>query len=261
MASFHYSIKSGKKGSARRHSNYIERLGSYSDKKDLVHTDHGNMPEWSANDPKQFWSVADKHERANGAVYREHEIALPSELSTEQQTELAERLAKNLAGTKPYQYALHAPEGKIGGDPNPHIHLMCSDRLPDGIDRAPERTFARYNSKNPSAGGCRKDSGGKNPMELKQQVTAQRKLVADIQNQFLAENGYSTRVDHRSLRDQGISRQAERHLGQRFIKEMAAPEKAQYAQCRKEGMAASDTKDSAEDSLLPIDSATESQNR
>lgn len=238
MASFHYSIKSGKKGSARRHANYIERQGAHSDKQDLVHTGHGNMPEWADNDPKCFWIIADKHERANGAVYREHEIALPSELTTEQQSELAERLAKNLAGIKPYQYALHAPEGKLGGEPNPHIHLMCSDRLPDGIDRAPEQTFARYNAKNPSAGGCRKDSGGKSPMELKQQVTAQRKLVADTQNQYLAENGYSTRVDHRSLRDQGRQRAAERHLGQRFIDGMADVEKAQYARCRSEGAAA-----------------------
>ncbi|WP_099589189.1 MULTISPECIES: MobA/MobL family protein [Stenotrophomonas] len=261
MASFHYSIKSGKKGSARRHANYIERQGSHSDKKDLVHTGHGNMPEWAGNDPKRFWSVADKHERSNGAVYREHEIALPSELSTVQQTELAELLAKNLAGIKPYQYALHAPEGKLGGDPNPHIHLMCSDRLPDAIDRAPEQTFARYNSKNPSAGGCRKDSGGKSPMELKQQVTAQRKLVADIQNQFLAENGYSTRVDHRSLREQGIVRPAERHLGQRFVKEMEDAEKSQYAQCRKDGKAASAPDNPADLSAPPGDSATKSQNQ
>lgn len=199
------------------------------------------MPEWAGDDPKLFWSAADKHERANGAVYREHEITLPSELSTEQQVELADRLAKNLAGKKPYQYALHAPEGKLGGDPNPHIHLMCSDRLPDGTPRTPEQTFARYNAKNPSAGGCRKDSGGKSPMELKQQVTAQRKLVADTQNQFLAENGYSARVDHRSLRDQGITRSPERHLGQRFVKEMADAEKSQYAQCRKEAQLASVT--------------------
>jgi hypothetical protein len=123
---------------------------------------------------------------------------------------------------------------------------MCSDRLPDGIPRTPEQTFARYNAKNPSAGGCRKDSGGKSPMELKQQVTAQRKLVADTQNQFLEENGYSTRVDHRSLRDQGISRSPERHLGQRFVKEMADAEKSQYAQCRKAVKAASAVKNLGE---------------
>lgn len=219
------------------------------------------MPEWAGDDPKRFWSVADKHERANGAVYREHEIALPSELPPVQLSELAERLAKNLAGIKPYQYALHGPEGQLGGDPNPHIHLMCSDRLPDGVARTPEQTFARYNAKSPSAGGCRKDSGGRRPMELKRQVTARRKLVADTQNQFLAENGYSTRVDHRSLREQGIARPPERHLGQRFVKEMAEAEKSQYAQCRKDGKAASAAKNLVEDTASAGDSATKSQNQ
>ncbi len=232
MASFHYSIKSGKKGTARRHSGYIERLGAHSSREDMIHSSYGNLPNWAKNDPTQFWRMADQHERANGAAYREHEIALPNELSAPQLIDLAERLARNLVGNKPYQYAIHAPDGKLGGIQNPHIHLMCSDRMPDGIDRAPDRMFARHNSKNPSAGGCRKDSGGKNPMELRQQVTASRKLVAETQNQVLAEYGHSTRVDHRSLRDQGLQRRAEHHLGPRFIEGMAATEKAQYARCR-----------------------------
>lgn len=238
MASFHYSIKSGKKGSARRHATYIERLGVHGDRDDLIHSSHGNMPNWVGNDPSLFWSMADRHERANGATYREHEIALPNELTIPQLIELAERLVRNLVGSKPYQYALHAPEGKLGGIPNPHIHLMCSDRMPDGIERTPETMFSRYNAKQPSMGGCRKDSGGKNPMELRQQVTASRKMVAETQNQALAEYGHEARVDHRSLRDQGLAQPAERHLGQKFIEDMAAAEKSQYAQCRAAGMAA-----------------------
>ncbi|WP_194936644.1 hypothetical protein [Stenotrophomonas sp. MH181796] len=59
--------------------------------------------------------MADRHERANGSAYREHEIALPGELTQPQLVELAERLAQRLAGSKPYQYAIHAPEGALGG--------------------------------------------------------------------------------------------------------------------------------------------------
>ncbi|MNV90159.1 MobA/MobL family protein [compost metagenome] len=69
-------------------------------------------------------------------------------------------------------------------------------------------------------------------MELRQEVTARRKLVADIQNEMLAECGHSTRVDHRSLRDQGLDRRAERHLGPLLVKEMADGEKAQYVAYR-----------------------------
>jgi len=240
MASFHYCIKSGKKGSARRHSTYIGREGSHSTRKDLIHTGHSNLPSWANGNPGNFWSMADLHERANGAAYREHEIALPNELTVPQLIDLTERLVKNLVGSKPYQYAIHAPEGTLGGIQNPHVHLMCSDRLPDGIDRSPERMFSRYNAKQPDAGGCRKDSGGKSPMELRQQVTTARKLVAEIQNEVLAEHGHEARVDHRSLRDQGVQRRAERHLGQHFIEGMADAEKTLYAQCRT-GDAAADT--------------------
>ncbi|WP_164274006.1 MobA/MobL family protein [Stenotrophomonas sp. B1-1] len=232
MASFHYSIKSGKRGTARRHSGYIQREGAHSDREDLVHASHGNLPRWAGNDPKTFWSMADRHERANGAAYREHEIALPSELSRPELIELAERLALRLAGKKPYQYAIHAPEGALGGIENPHVHLMCSDRVPDGVERSPDRTFSRYNPTRPDQGGCRKDSGGKIPIELSQEVTARRKLVADTQNEMLAECGHATRVDHRSLRAQGIGRQAERHLGPLMVKEMGEDEKAQYAAYR-----------------------------
>ena len=229
MASFHHSIKSGKKGSARRHSTYIGREGSNSTREDLIHTGYGNLPDWAQGNPGYFWSMADKYERANGAAYREHEIALPNELTKEQLIELAERLVRNLVGGKPYQYAIHAPEGSIGNIQNPHIHLMYSDRVPDGIDRAPEQMFSRFNAKTPDAGGRRKDSGGKTPLQLRREVTATRRLAAETQNHMLAENGYAARVDHRSLRGQGLERRAERHLGAHFIEGMAAAEKALYA--------------------------------
>ncbi len=75
-------------------------------------------------------------------------------------------------------------------------------------------------------------------MELRQQVTANRKLVADTQNEVLAEYGHEARVDHRSLRDQGLLRLAERHLGSYFIEGMADTEKAQYAEYRNGAAAA-----------------------
>lgn len=71
MASFHHRIKSGKKGTARQHAAYIERHGRYENcGEDLIYTSYGNMPAWAANNPNLFWGMADRHERANGAVYR-----------------------------------------------------------------------------------------------------------------------------------------------------------------------------------------------
>ena len=229
MPCFHHSIKSGKKGSAVTHARYI----SHDVREDLIYTSYGNLPEWAKDNPMLFWRMANRHERANGAVYREHEIALPNELTREQLIEVAERLVRELVGTKPYQFALHGPDGRLGGIPNPHIHLMYSDRVPDGVQRSPEQMFSRFNSSRPEAGGCRKDSGGRSPLELRNEVVSTRKKVADIQNQALAEHGHDARVDHRSLREQGLQRQAERHLGPARIRRMSRDEKTVYTTHRR----------------------------
>ena len=230
MASFHHSIKSGKKGTALEHASYIDRQGRYARRgEDLIHTGYGNMPAWAEGNPGMFWRMADANERANGAAYREHVIALPNELTVEQLVELAEQLVRELVGSKPYQYAIHAHEGKLGGILNPHMHLMYSDRVPDGIDRPAPQVFIRFNAQRPEAGGWRKDSGGKSPLELREQVVATRKTIADLQNEALAQHGHDARVDHRSLRAQGVQRRPERHLGPAAVRGLSQDEKIKYA--------------------------------
>lgn len=228
MASFHHSVKSGKKGSASDHEAYISRKGKHSTREDLIDSSFGNMPSWALDNPSAFWKAGDKHERANGAVYREHEIALPEELTLDQQKELVSQLVPALVGNKPYQYAIHAPNAALGTVTNTHLHLMYSDREDDGIERSPEQTFKRYNPSHPECGGRKKDSGGKNRMELRDQMIAIRKACADIQNAALAKYGHIARVDHRTLRDQGIDRQPERHLGQARIRSMSLEDRQQY---------------------------------
>ena len=228
MASFHHTVKSGKKGSAADHGAYISRKGRHSKREDLIDSAFGNMPSWANNDPSSFWKASDKHERVNGAVYREHEVALPEELTLEQQKELISKLIPALVGNKPYQYAVHAPKAALGAGTNTHLHLMYSDRKDDGIDRSPEQTFRRYNSTHPERGGRRKDSGGKNRMELRDQMIATRKACADLQNEALARYGHTARVDHRTLKDQGVDWQPERHLGQARIRGMSNEDRKQY---------------------------------
>ncbi|MGH6127435.1 MobA/MobL family protein, partial [Escherichia coli] len=88
MATYHLSVKFGGKGKALAHANYITREDKFSQRKDLEHTEHGNMPEWAKDDPAHFWQAADAFERANGSTYREIEIALPRELNEAQRLEL-----------------------------------------------------------------------------------------------------------------------------------------------------------------------------
>ncbi len=216
MASFHLHIKSGGKGQALNHAKYILREGKFGNSEkaaDLMKTGCGSFPEWASESPAKFWKAADKGERANGSTYREFELALPSELSLDQNTELLEQFIDAVIPGKPFQYAIHAPTASIGNTSQPHAHLMYNDRKPDDIDRLPEQYFRRYNAANPELGGARKDSGGKDRKSVKEDLVNARKLWADLQNQKFEELGIEARVDHRSYRERGIDKTPEKHLG------------------------------------------------
>lgn len=231
MASFHFEIKSGRNG--YEHSHYVARKGYHHKREDLMAAGHGNLPAWAHNDPAQLWKAAEKFERKNGAVYRESIIALPNELSLDQNKALVDDLVQRLAPGKPHQFAMHAPKSSLEGENIPHLHLMTSDRVDDGIERTEEHFFLRYNSKNPENGGRKKSSGGRNRMELRDDLITTRKIVADTINHHLAINGHEVRVDHRSLKERGIRRKAERYLGPVKIKHMSAIERAAYVAARK----------------------------
>lgn len=74
-------------------------------------------------------------------------------------------------------------------------------------------------------------------MQLRDEVIATRKAVADTINHHLALNGHHERVDHRTLKEQGAGRPAERHLGPVKVRNMSAKEKAQYVSMRSNGAA------------------------
>jgi hypothetical protein len=237
VASFHVEIKSGHKGVAAIHSTYIAREGWHHRRADLMFSGHGNLPPWAEGVPAKFWKAADKHERANGATYRELVIALARELNLEQLRVVVARLIAELVGNRPYQFAVHASKSSLQGEYNPHLHLMYSDRLPDGIERSAEQLFSRYNPANPTIGGRRKGSSGMTRLQVREDLIGKRKTVADIQNEYLIAHGHEGRLDHRSLKDQGRTRLAERHLGPARINSMSAEEKAKYAALREKAKA------------------------
>ena len=212
MASYHCSVRVGGKGKAAAHASYISREGKYSGHEryeDLEATGRGNMPAWAEHNPAHFWEAADQFERLNGATYREIEVALPRELSPEQRRDLVEDfIAQELGDRHAYQYSIHCPPAAIEGGEQPHAHIMYSERTVDGIDRDPEQYFKRYNAKNPERGGCRKDSAG-----TQERLQATRERWATIQNAHLERHGHAARVDHRSLEEQGVKRQPEKHIG------------------------------------------------
>ena len=231
MTTFHFKLKSGRNG--KDHASYIARQGFHSDRDDLLVAGHGNLPAWAKDDPKAFWRAAEKGERKNGAVYREAVIALPNELTPVQNEALVEDLVAKIAPGKPFQFAIHAPTSSLEGEPNPHVHVMTSDRVDDGIERGADRFFSRYNKTHPEAGGRRKASGGRNRMELRNDVLAKRKLVADTINEHLSMHGHDARVDHRTLREQGVDRTPERRMSAVLIEKMSEREKSEHVAARR----------------------------
>jgi hypothetical protein len=217
MASYHLTAKIGKKGKAAVHAAYISREGKYSGRdryEDLEATASGNMPEWAAHNAAYFWTAADEHERINGSSYREIEVALPRELTPSQRLELVQEFIEQELGDKhAYQFAIHTPKAALEKDDQPHAHIMYSERIRDGIARDPDQYFKRYNAKNPEKGGAKKFSGGKSSKELKAELLNLRERWATLQNAHLEKHGHNERVDHRSLKDQGIDREPEKHLG------------------------------------------------
>ncbi|MDI1269462.1 MAG: MobA/MobL family protein [Polaromonas sp.] len=234
MALMHIEIKSGKPGKAADHAQYILREGSHRKgikAKDIVARGHGNLPV-GIQDPLTFWKAADKGERVNGAAYREIVIALPCELTPAQRRGLVEEFIDREVREKPYEFALHCPNAALGEGEQPHAHVMFSDRIPDGILRKPECFFHRYNARHPEKGGCRKDSGGKDPVTFRQEVVRQRESWASLLNEYLVKYGHESKVDARSNRDRGIAREPERHLGPARIRALTVAEKDEIQQAR-----------------------------
>lgn len=118
------------------------------------------------------------------------------------------------AEDKQYLYVVRAPVSSLAEELNPRLHLMITDRVPDAIEREPERVFTRYNANQSERGGWSKESGGRNRMELRDELLLKRKRYADLQNEVLSKYGHTARVDHRKLSEQRIQRVPERHLGQ-----------------------------------------------
>jgi hypothetical protein len=71
-------------------------------------------------------------------------------------------------------------------------------------------------------------------MQVRDELIATRKMIADIQNEALAMHGHDARVDHRSHRERGIGSAPERHLGQERIRQMSAADKTKYLADRKQ---------------------------
>ena len=200
------------KTNAQSHLEYINREKAYENRGACIFHSH-HLPKWAHNDPKKFFQAADKYEGVGHRRYVEIEFALPNELKTvEQYRQIIDVFIAKHLSEHYYAYAIHDKIGMLSGQRHPHVHIMFSERLIDDVEKIKERSanaFFLYPARKKKDGsepsfeekwkrGAPKDRKWCNH----QYVTELRADFAQIQNAVLEKNGFSIRVDHRTLQAQ-----------------------------------------------------------
>ena len=195
----HVNVKTGSRGSGQSAAakyDYISRAGKYAAacQDEVVHLESGRMPSFASSDPRSYWAAADSHERSNGRLFRSLTAALPNSLDSAGRLDLARSFAAHVtAGELPYTLAVHAGHSKKAGvADNPHLHLVFSERVNDGVERAAEQWFRRAApaSGDPASGGARKSERTKPRAWLEET----RQAWAAEMNQAVDRAGVSDRV-------------------------------------------------------------------
>lgn len=142
-------------------------------------------------EPSQLWNAVERSEkRVDAQLAREFILAVPPELSADEQFKMAVDWAKKeLVGSGMVaEISLHHP---VSGT-NPHVHILCTMRKLDG------EKFA-----------------SKKPREWNDKAVLHKQRVtwAKAVNDALEKAGRPERVDHRSLKEQGIEREPQPKIG------------------------------------------------
>jgi hypothetical protein len=171
----------------------------YSRRKDIDHREvmvPKDAPEWM-QDRQQLWNAIEHLEKRKDAqTAREMDIALPRELTLEQQKKLLRGFVKEEFVDKGLvaDIAIHDARGN-----NPHAHVLLTTRI---VDKHAESGFASKS----------KDSASRD-FNKKEALEGWRKAWADHANRALADSGNGERIDHRSYDERGINKTPQVHLG------------------------------------------------
>ena len=201
MASYHLSVKTIKRSAGRsataaaayRVGERIEcqregRVHDYTRKQGIEETfilTPKDAPDW-ATDRSRLWNEVEASEtRRNSVTAREWELALPSEISAEDRSQITRDFAQELVSRYgvAVDVAIHSPH-REGDQRNHHAHVLTSTR--------------KLESEGFTAKTRVLDSAKTGGVEIEQM----RGLWAELQNRALERAGEVERVDHRSLEKQ-----------------------------------------------------------
>lgn len=177
----------------------------YTKKQGVVHTEIVALDGITPPDREQLWNAAESAEtRKDGRIAREYLIALPHELDASQRVELTREVAREIVERYgvAVDIAIHTPDR--GGDQrNHHAHLLATTRQlnHDGLG---EKADIELSDK-------KRKSMGMGPGDA--EVTLLRQRWQGLANAALEKAGVDARIDTRSLKDQGIDRLPQIHVG------------------------------------------------
>ncbi len=160
------------------------------------------LPDGGQVDRETLWNAVEMAEKRKDAkVAREFVVALPHELSHEQQKELIRDYAQGLSQRTGWavDVAVHEP-GRQGDLRNVHAHLLCTTRTVE-LDANGQLVMGKKTREWDVASTS------------KALVSAEREYWAQAVNQALERGGFEQRVDHRSYEEQGNGLLPTVHLG------------------------------------------------
>lgn len=176
-----------------------------------------HAPEW-ALDRERLWNEVEKIEKAKNSQYaREMNIALPGELSNEEQQKLILSYCQETFVEQGMvaDVAIHRDDKS-----NPHAHIMLTMRPfnEDGswgkkqekIYHLDEQGNKIYNPKSRTYKCSKKETTNWNRKET---LNEWRKEWARFANKALKENGIDEEISHLSYEEQGVDKVATKHEG------------------------------------------------
>lgn len=180
------------------------------------------------NAPKEYqdratlWNAVEQAEKGSRAqLAREYEVALPVELSREEQIQLVRNFAKENFVDKGMcvDFSIHDKE-----DGNPHAHIMLTTRPieKDGtwgakatneyvLDKNGERILQKIDKQNRKI--YKRVKIETTDWNTKEFLQRSRESWAEKVNQELEKKSLPQRIDHRSFKEQGIEKIPTQHIG------------------------------------------------
>lgn len=168
------------------------------------------LPDGGCTERNTLWNAAEAAEkRKDSRTAREWEVALPAKLDAQQRYELARRFAAELAHRYGVAVDLAIHEPPEDGDQRNHgAHCLTTTRQvhrdASGALVLGEKTAIELSDRERRARGLGWAA---------EEVKAVRVLWQDLANEALAQAGRPERIDARSLKEQGIEREATIHMG------------------------------------------------